>query len=95
MSQKRVALHYKMEPSAIFVTALWQHRTEFVDTNAEYRGNKGLAEIARWHWECDQNERFSTLHREGTARRVPSRVQSRANHRSGHETLVHRATARA
>ena len=58
-----------------FVTPLWQHRTEFLDASVGYRRNKGLAEIARWHCECDGNERCSKRHWEGTARRVPSRVQ--------------------
>ena len=44
----------------------------FLDTSVEYTRKRGLAETARWHCECDQNERYSKLHRRGTARRVPS-----------------------
>src|ERR1700730_12336353 len=56
-------------------TALWHHRTEFLETSAKYKRNKGLADITRWHCECDRNECCSKLHREGTARGVPSRVR--------------------
>lgn len=40
-----IACWYSELTSANFVPALWQHRTEFLDTNVEYRRNKGLAEI--------------------------------------------------